>query len=506
MLGDGIAGSALAAELDALRARRAIVISEPGAWAAVGQSLADGLRADGREVEVVMLPEGEAAKRLDVVETAGRELARLRVERGEVLVAIGGGALGDTAGFLAAIYLRGIRSIQVPTTLVAQIDSSIGGKTGVDLPEGKNLLGAFHQPAAVVIDIALLRTLPERQLRAALGEAVKMAALGDERLFALLERDGAAIARGDDDVFASGVLAEVVERAAWAKVEVVLADERERGATGGRITLNLGHTVGHAVEAAAGYAALLHGEAVAYGLRAAARIGLEAGVTPPDRAARIERLLDDVGLATDPLPYPLEAVLAHMATDKKHQAGRLRWVLPTADGVVVRDDIEPALVERAVAGAPGRAEREGDMTRVLVLQGPNLNLVGTREPEIYGYDTLDEIHAGIAARATELGLEVDFFQSNHEGALIDRLHQRDFDVAIVNAGGLTHTSVALRDALLAVQRPFIEVHLSDPSKREAFRQVNFLHDVALESIVGQGARGYHLALEAIARRSGGAGG
>ena len=129
-----------------------------------------------------------------------------------------------------------------------------------------------------------------------------------------------------------------------------LADERERGATGGRITLNLGHTVGHAVEAAAGYAALLHGEAVAYGLRAAARIGLEAGVTPPDRAARIERLLDDVGLATDPLPYPLEAVLAHMATDKKHQAGRLRWVLPTADGVVVRDDIEPALVERAVAG------------------------------------------------------------------------------------------------------------------------------------------------------------
>ena len=350
VLGDGIAGSALAAELDALRARRAIVISEPGAWAAVGQSLADGLRADGREVEVVMLPEGEAAKRLDVVETAGRELARLRVERGEVLVAIGGGALGDTAGFLAAIYLRGIRSIQVPTTLVAQIDSSIGGKTGVDLPEGKNLLGAFHQPAAVVIDIALLRTLPERQLRAALGEAVKMAALGDERLFALLERDGAAIARGDDGVFASGVLAEVVERAAWAKVEVVLADERERGATGGRITLNLGHTVGHAVEAAAGYAALLHGEAVAYGLRAATRIGLEAGVTPPDRAARIERLLDDVGLATDPLPYPLEAVLAHMATDKKHQAGRLRWVLPTADGVVVRDDIEPAHVERAVAG------------------------------------------------------------------------------------------------------------------------------------------------------------
>jgi 3-dehydroquinate dehydratase II len=144
------------------------------------------------------------------------------------------------------------------------------------------------------------------------------------------------------------------------------------------------------------------------------------------------------------------------------------------------------------------------MTTVLVLQGPNLNLVGTREPEIYGYESLEEIHAGIAARATELGLEVAFYQSNHEGALIDRLQLRDFDVAIVNAGGLTHTSVALRDALLAIQRPFVEVHLSDPARREPFRQVNYLHDIAIESIVGQGARGYHLALEAIARRYGGA--
>ncbi len=144
------------------------------------------------------------------------------------------------------------------------------------------------------------------------------------------------------------------------------------------------------------------------------------------------------------------------------------------------------------------------MTAVLVLQGPNLNLVGTREPEIYGHRSLEEIHAGISARAAELGLAVDFFQSNHEGALIDRLHRRDFDVAIVNAGGLTHTSVALRDALLAIERPFIEVHLSDPTRREPFRQVNFLHDIALESFVGQGARGYHLALESIARRYGGA--
>ncbi len=350
VLGDGIAAAALAAELDASRARRTIVVSEPGAWAAIGGPLADGLRGRGRDVELVMLPEGEPAKRLDVIETAARELARLRVDRHDVLIAVGGGALGDPAGFLAAIYLRGIRWIGVPTTLVAQIDSAIGGKTGVDLPEGKNLVGAFHQPEAIVIDIELLRTLPERQLRAALGEAVKMAALGDERLFELLETDGDAIARADACVFETSVLAELVERAGWAKVEVVVADEREHGTSGGRITLNLGHTVGHAVEAAAGYHALLHGEAVAYGLRAATRIGVEVGVTPSDRAGRIGRLLDALGLASSPLPYPLDAILGHMATDKKHQAGRLRWVLPTADGVVVRDDIDPAIVERVVAG------------------------------------------------------------------------------------------------------------------------------------------------------------
>ena len=140
------------------------------------------------------------------------------------------------------------------------------------------------------------------------------------------------------------------------------------------------------------------------------------------------------------------------------------------------------------------------MTTVLVLQGPNLNLLGEREPAIYGSATLADIHARIAATAAGLGLTVQFFQSNHEGALIDRLHERDFDVAIVNAGGLTHTSVSLRDALLAVQRPFIEVHLSDPATRESFRAVNFLSDIALESIVGRGAAGYDLALESIARR------
>jgi 3-dehydroquinate dehydratase-2 len=142
------------------------------------------------------------------------------------------------------------------------------------------------------------------------------------------------------------------------------------------------------------------------------------------------------------------------------------------------------------------------MTRILVLQGPNLNLLGTREPEIYGTETLEQLHTKIGRHALDLGLDVVSFQSNHEGALIDRLHERDFDAVIVNAGGLTHTSVSLRDALLSVNRPFVEVHLSDPSKREAFRSVNFLSDIALESFVGQGPNGYMLALDLIAERLG----
>ncbi|HSW41347.1 MAG TPA: bifunctional shikimate kinase/3-dehydroquinate synthase [Patescibacteria group bacterium] len=357
-LGEGNAVAGVLAALAALEARRAILVSEPRAWEVAGSALADGLAAAGVPVDHILLPEGEAAKQMAVVEGAARELARLRAERSDPLIAIGGGALGDAAGFLAATWLRGVPVIHVPTTLVAQIDSAIGGKTAVDLPEGKNLVGAFHQPAAVVVDVRFLRTLPARQLRAALGEAVKMAALGDERLFELLEAEGPAIAAGEARVHANGALAEVVERCGWAKIEVVTADEREQGA---RIHLNLGHTLGHAIEAAARYEGILHGEAVAYGLRAVCRIGVAVEVTPPERATRVEALLDALDLGRAPLPYPLHEVLAAMVTDKKHAGGRLRWVLPTAAGVTVRSDVPDETVEAAArgvlaaadAGAPG---------------------------------------------------------------------------------------------------------------------------------------------------------
>ncbi|MCU0478526.1 MAG: bifunctional shikimate kinase/3-dehydroquinate synthase [Chloroflexi bacterium] len=353
-LGEGNAVAGVLAALGALEARRAIVVSEPRAWEAAGSSVAEGLAAAGMPLDRILLPEGEAAKRLLVVEEAARELARLRAERRDPLVAIGGGALGDAAGFLAATWLRGVPVIHVPTTLVAQIDSSIGGKTAVDLPEGKNLVGAFHQPAAIVVDVRFLRTLPARHLRAALGEAVKMAALGDERLFALLEERGPAMAAGDSSVHEDGSLAEVVERCGWAKIEVVTADERELG---GRIHLNLGHSLGHAIETAAGYEGILHGEGVAYGLRAACRIGVAVEATPPERAARIEALLDALDLGRAPLPYPPGDVLAAIATDKKHAGGRLRWVLPTATGVTVRSDVPDETVDAAaravLAGVPG---------------------------------------------------------------------------------------------------------------------------------------------------------
>ncbi len=350
VLGAGIATAAVGDALRRLDARRAVVVSEPGAFDAFGAGVVETLRAAGWPIDVVMLPSGEAAKSLPVIGDAARQLARLRVERRDPLIAIGGGALGDPAGFLAATYLRGVPWIQVPTTLVAQVDSSIGGKTGIDLPEGKNLMGAFHQPAAIVLDVDALGPLPARQHRAALGEIVKMAALGDEALFATLETDGEAVARGAGEAFEGGAMAEIVERSAWAKVVVVEADEREMGASGGRITLNLGHTVAHALEATDGYATLLHGEAVGYGLRAAARIGRALGVTPAGRADRIEGLLDTLELGQAPLPYPPGEVLAAARADKKHLGGRLRWVLPAADGVVVRDNIPADLVAETVTG------------------------------------------------------------------------------------------------------------------------------------------------------------
>ena len=347
-IGYGIAASAVSAALTRGEARRAILLVEPRTWEIAGSQIADALTADGWPVERIVLPRGEDAKRLSVIEETCRALARLRVDRKETLVAIGGGALTDAAGFAAAVYLRGVNVIHVPTTLVGQVDAALGGKTAVDIPEGKNLVGAFHQPAAFIADIAFTATLPERERRAALGEVVKMAALGDERLMQVVEESGESFARGDVEPIESGAVAEMVERCAWAKVEVVTADERESNL---RMTLNLGHTIGHGIEAAAGYEAILHGEAVAYGLRGAFAIALAMGLTTAERAGRVNRLLDRLELGVDPPAVTREAVLDHMAGDKKHAAGRLNWVLPTESGAVVRSDVPAEAVEAGLTAA-----------------------------------------------------------------------------------------------------------------------------------------------------------
>jgi len=347
-IGCGMAAAAVAAALTRGEARRAILIAEPRTWEVAGAGIAGALSAAGWGVERILLPRGERAKRMRVVEEACRKLARLRVDRKETLVAIGGGALTDAAGFVAATYLRGVPIIQVPTTLVGQIDAALGGKTAVDIPEGKNLVGAFHQPAAFIADVSFNATLPIRQRRAALGEVVKMAVLGDERLLELVEQDGGAYAHGGPAAIESGAVAEMVERCAWAKVEVVTADAREANM---RMTLNLGHTIGHGIEAAAGYRAILHGEAVAYGLRGAFAIALAMGLTTAARAGRVGRLLDELGLGVEPPAVTPEAVMEHIATDKKHAMGRLNWVLPTESGVVMRSDVPAQAVEAGLAAA-----------------------------------------------------------------------------------------------------------------------------------------------------------
>jgi 3-dehydroquinate synthase len=347
-IGYGMAAPAIAAALNRAGARRAILITEPRTWEVAGAAIADALGAGGWPVERILLPRGERAKRMRVVENACRQLARLHVDRKETLVAIGGGALTDAAGFVAATYLRGVPIIQVPTTLVGQIDAALGGKTAVDIPEGKNLVGAFHQPTAFIADVSFNATLPVRQRRAALGEVVKMAVLGDERLLELVEEQGAAYARGGPEAIESGAVAEMVERCAWAKVEIVTADAREANV---RMTLNLGHTIGHGIEAAAGYKAILHGEAVAYGLLGAFAISLAMGLTTAARAERVERLLDELGLGVEPPAVGPQAVLEHMSSDKKHAMGRLNWVLPTESGVVTRADVPPAAVQAGLAAA-----------------------------------------------------------------------------------------------------------------------------------------------------------
>ena len=315
-----------------------------------GGPAARALRGAGIAVVPFVVPAGERSKRADVLVRLWRGFAAAGLGRSDAVVALGGGVVGDLAGYAAAAWLRGVPWIGVPTTLVAQVDSSIGGKTAIDLPEGKNLVGAFHQPAGVLVDPALLATLPARHVRAGLAEVIKKGFAVDAALFAWCERNADALAARDLQA-----LAGAVGRAIRVKARVVRADEREREG-GGRSALNFGHTLGHAIEAAHGYRGLLHGEAVAIGMRAAAELSVATAGLPVGHRVRLEAMLDHVGLPVRMPATPIAALLAAMATDKKRARGVTRWVLtPQIGDASVPRAVPNSLVRAALlhAGARG---------------------------------------------------------------------------------------------------------------------------------------------------------
>ena len=283
----------------------------------------------------LILPPGEQAKTREHWHAIVEKLAEIGAQRDATVVALGGGVIGDLAGFAAATYMRGIRVVQVPTTLLAQVDAAIGGKTGFNLAAGKNLVGAFHQPEAVMVDVETLATLDQRDFLAGLAEVVKYGAIRDIDFIAWLERNFNGLLQRRADV-----LEIAVARAAAHKIEVVEADEREAGQ---RALLNFGHTFGHAIETATGYRRYRHGEAVAIGMHLAAALSARLGMISGHQARRLSDLLDTFGLPVS-LPHDIqpESLLDHMRLDKKNRAGRIRLILLEALGAgIVREDIEP---------------------------------------------------------------------------------------------------------------------------------------------------------------------
>jgi 3-dehydroquinate synthase len=298
----------------------------------------------GAEVDTFDVDAGEQSKSADVAIDLWEDLLDAGADRTTVVVALGGGVVGDLAGFVAATFGRGLRFVQIPTTLLAQVDSSVGGKVGINLPGAKNMVGAFWQPRGVLIDVSVLGTLPEREYRAGLAEVVKYGVIQDADFFAYLESNVAAINNRD-----AGVLTHIVERCCRLKADVVEQDEREE--TGLRSILNYGHTFCHALEAATGYEQLLHGEGVAIGMMCAARLAARMGRVNAAFVERQRKLLEACGLALDVPDVDRDELIELMYRDKKVERGRLRFVLPTRLGHVelVRDvkneDVEAALSE-----------------------------------------------------------------------------------------------------------------------------------------------------------------
>jgi 3-dehydroquinate synthase len=320
------------------------IVSSKIVWRATGKIVQRGLRVkNSRHLHFV--DDGESAKNLHTVELLARDLVKSGADRGSLLLAVGGGVVGDVAGFVAASYLRGVALVHVPTTVVAQVDSSIGGKTGVNLPEGKNLVGAFYPPRLVLSDPEALCTLPEREFRGGLAEIIKHAVIADAKMFAYLEKNMEKVERRD-----RLALDYLIPRNVAIKARVVSRDEREAGL---REILNFGHTFAHALESVTRYKRYQHGEAVAWGMMAAALLGHEIGVTRADDVSRIVSLVRRIG----PLPpWPRVApgaLVAAMRSDKKARGGKLRFVLtPRVGKAASYDGVPLPAVERVLRFAP----------------------------------------------------------------------------------------------------------------------------------------------------------
>lgn len=318
------------------------VISDDRVAALYGDRFMRSLHDAGIRAELITFPAGEASKHLQTIAVLSSELAQRGFDRKDALIALGGGVTGDITGFLASIYLRGIPFVQVPTTLLAQVDSSVGGKTGVDIPEGKNLVGTFYQPNAVYIDIDVLHTLPQDELRGGLAEVIKYGVIHDAAFFSFLEQNRKAVFSLQQDV-----LVKLVARCCEIKAWVVEQDEREGGL---RRILNFGHTIGHAVEAASGFQ-LIHGYAVAIGMGAAAELAGRAGCLSAEDAESIRRLIAAYGLPTAvPAGLDREAVKKYLLNDKKTVGGRVFYVLPEAIGrVKITDQVQGEDVDAVLA-------------------------------------------------------------------------------------------------------------------------------------------------------------
>jgi 3-dehydroquinate synthase len=310
---------------------------------AQARPLAECLVKTRVRIRTVSLPPGEASKSLENAAHLYDALADWPADRQTVVAAVGGGVVGDLAGFVAATYNRGLALVMVPTTLLAMVDSSVGGKVGVNHPKGKNLIGAFHQPLGVWIDTATLETLPEREYRSGLAEVIKYGVILDAEFFAYLEANTEAVLKRDPKAVET-----IVARSCRLKADVVEKDEREE--TGLRMVLNYGHTFAHAFETVGGYGAWLHGEAVAAGMVCASRLAERRGLIGPDVTQRQLRLLEQFNLPMAPLPaWDVDALVACMYRDKKAQGGRLRFVLPTRLGAVATfDDVPEALVREVL--------------------------------------------------------------------------------------------------------------------------------------------------------------